>query len=98
MENNKVGAQFYCLEEPAFFELIDILYERLKGRETPDKWIPGESVMSMLNISSPTTLQKLRDTGAFRISQLSKKVILYDRESVEEYIEKHARKPFKSWR
>ncbi|MXV16906.1 helix-turn-helix domain-containing protein [Hufsiella ginkgonis] len=88
----KINAQFICLEEPAFFELIDALYERIKGKEKGDKWITGDEVMRMLNISSPATLQKLRDTDAFRISQLSRKLIMYDRESVEKYIEKHTRK------
>ena len=91
MENNKIGASFICLDEPAFFTLIDKLYERLKGKEQGDKWITGDEVMRMLNISSPTTLQKLRDNG-LRISQISKKLIMYDRASVEEYLEKHARK------
>jgi hypothetical protein len=97
MENSKIAARFICIDEPDFFQLIDTLYERLKGKEK-EIWLNSETVMSLLNISSPTTLQKLRDAGAFKISQLSKKVILYNRESVEEYIEKHARKPIKSWR
>ena len=86
----RIETKFICLEEPAFFELIDKVYDRLKGKEK-DRWITGGEVMVMLNISSPTTLQKLRDTNALRISQLSKKLIMYDRESVEEYLEKHSR-------
>jgi hypothetical protein len=88
----KIEARFICLDEPAFFSLLETLYARLKGKDKGDKWISGDEVMRLLNISSPTTLQKLRDTGALRISQLSKKIILYDRDSVEEYIEKHSRK------
>jgi len=61
VENNKIGARFICLDEPAFFELIDTLYERLKGKDTPDKWVPAETVMLMLNISSPTGDSDERD-------------------------------------
>ena len=84
------------MNEPDFFSLIDTLYARLKGKEEGDKWITGAEVKRMLNISSPTTMQSLRDSGAIRYSQPSKKIILYDRESVEEYLEKHSRK--QSWR
>lgn len=90
--DNKIQTKFICLEESAFFELIDTLYERLKGREKGDKWITGNEVMRMLNISSPTTLQKLRDSGEIRMSQISKKLIMYERDSIENYLEKHSRK------
>ncbi len=46
--------------------------------------------MSMLKIISKTTLQKFRDEGKIRFSQPEKKVILYDRNSINKYIEKHA--------
>lgn len=89
---NKIGARFICLDEPAFYELLDMLYERMKGKEKGDKWITGDEVMRLLNISSPTTLQKIRDSGELRISMISKKLILYDRDSVNEYLEKRSRK------
>ena len=44
--------------------------------------------MQRLRISSKTTLQKLRDTGAIRFSQPAKKYIVYDTESINEYLEK----------
>jgi hypothetical protein len=92
MMENKINAKFICIDEPAYFEMIDVLYARLKGKEKGDKWISGEEVMRLLHISSPTTLQKLRDISALRVSVISKKIILYDRESVNEYLEKKARK------
>jgi hypothetical protein len=89
---NKIQAKFICLNEPDFFELIDNLYERIKGKDKEDKWITGEEVMRLLNFSSPTTLQNLRNRGDVRFSQMSKKQILYDRASVDEYLEKHSSK------
>jgi hypothetical protein len=50
--------------------------------------------MKKLHISSKTTLQKLRDTGAIRFSQPEKKLILYDLESIEQYIERYVREQF----
>lgn len=96
--DNKIGAKFICIDEPDFFELIDTLYERLKGKDKGDKWIIPAEAMRRLNISSPTTLQGLRNSGSIKFSQYSKKQIMYDSDSIDEYLEKHARKPIKSWR
>jgi hypothetical protein len=85
-----------CLQETAFYELIDKVYERLKDQHkiAQDKWISGEEAMKLLRIKSPSTLQELRDKDAFRISQPSKKLILYDVDSIHEYLNKHSRKAF----
>lgn len=89
---NKIGARFICLDEPAFYELLEALYSRLKVNEKGPKWVDTATVMKRLNISSPTTLQKIRDSGELRISMISKKLILYDSDSVNEYLEKRSRK------
>lgn len=39
-------------------------------------------------------MQKLRDEGQIRFSQLGKKMILYDRDSVLEYIEDNTKNTF----
>ena len=86
-----------CLEEAAFYALIEEVVKRLKiGEEKRgrDKWISDEEAMRKLGIKSRTTLQKLRDEGKIRFSQPQRKIILYDRASIEDYIEKHARETF----
>lgn len=85
-----------CLEEEAFYSLFDKIVDHFdtKYREVPRLWIDGVEAMSMLNISSKTTLQKLRDGGKIRFSQPQKKIILYDRNSINEYLEKHTREIF----
>jgi len=85
-----------CLEDAAFYSLIEQVVARLKeqhGHKT-DKWISDEEAMQKLNIKSKTTLQKLRDEGKIRFSQPQKKIILYDRESINEYLEKNAHDTF----
>jgi hypothetical protein len=88
--------QVICLEEVAFYELVEQVVSRL--RETTgtkqDKWLSDEQAMKLLNIKSKTTLQKLRDEGKIRFSQPQKKIILYDRESIETYLNKNARNTF----
>lgn len=88
--------QVICLEEPAFYALIDEVVARLKNKtgQQPDKWITDIEAMKLLNIKSKTTLQDLRDSGKIRFSQPNRKNILYDRDSIMEYHEKNARKQF----
>ncbi len=81
-----------CLEDTAFYELVEKVVSRLKSDlMIRDKWISSEEAMRMLRITSPTTLQKLRDEASIRFSQPAKKVILYDVDSIEKYLEKHVK-------
>jgi hypothetical protein len=86
--------QVICLEEPAFYDLIDkvVLYIKTKHEIKEEKWISVEEAMKLLHISSKTTLQKFRDEGRIRYFQADRKIILYDRDSINEYLEKNAKK------
>ncbi len=88
--------QVICLEEAAFYELVEQVVARIqeKNGATTDKWIADDEAMRLLNIKSKTSLQKLRDEGKIRFSQPQKKVILYDRDSIQDYLNKHARNTF----
>lgn len=85
-----------CLQDEAFYALIDQVVERIREKQniSEDKWISAEEAMRKLRVTSKTTLQKLRDTGAIRFSQPEKKIILYDVDSINGYLEKHAKEPF----
>ena len=85
-----------CLEDEAFFNLFDRVLNHIKEKQGVklDKWISGEEAMKMLRISSKTTLQDLRDSGKIRFSQPAKKIILYDTDSINEYLNKHAKNTF----
>lgn len=86
-----------CLEENAFYTLLEQVVARLKTEHTEPKenWISDEEAMQLLNIKSKTTLQKLRDEGKIRFTQPQKKLILYDRASIVSYFEKNARNTFR---
>lgn len=88
--------QVICLEEEAFYTLVETVVSRLKEKTgvTHDKWISDEEAMRLLNIKSKTTLQKFRDEGKIRFTQPQKKIILYDRESINEYLEQNVRETF----
>ena len=85
-----------CLEDEAFYTLVEQVIDRLSQNSNVqvEKWIPEEKAKQILNIKSKTTLQKLRDEGRIRFSQPQKKIILYDRDSIEEYLNKHSRNTF----
>lgn len=88
--------QVICLEEDAFYNLVDEVVERLKEKHQiqNDKWISTERAMVLLNIKSKTTLQNLRDTGAITYTQPQKKIILYDYDSIMSYLEEHKKEKF----
>lgn len=85
-----------CLEDDAFYALIDRVMDRLKSKQNikEDKWISGDEAMKKLRITSKTTLQKFRDEGRIRFTQPDKKIILYDNDSINEYLEKHSKDTF----
>lgn len=85
-----------CLEEPAFYALVETVCNRLipQNASERNRWIPANEAMALLNIKSKTSLQQLRDNGKIRFSQPQKRVILYDRISIEAYLEKHSKNTF----
>lgn len=85
-----------CLQDEAFYALVEQVVQRIKEKQgiNHDKWISTQRAMDLLQVSSKTTMQKLRDSGAIRFSQPAKKIILYDLKSIEEYIEKNAKETF----
>ncbi len=85
-----------CLETEAFYSLIEEVVSRIRDKDglPEDKWIGSEQAMRRLQIKSKSTLQRLRDEGKIRFSQPRKKIILYDRDSILEYLESHAKESF----
>lgn len=85
-----------CLEDEAFLALVERVADAVKRHHgvIHDKWIAPEEAMHMLNIKSKTTLQNLRDEGKIRYTQPQKKIILYDRDSINSYLESNAKNTF----
>ena len=85
-----------CIEDVAFYSLVEKVIERIKEKHDVkiDKWISGEEAMRILRITSKTTLQKLRDEGKIAFSQPEKKIILYDTDSINDYLKKNIKAPF----
>lgn len=79
-----------CLETPAYYALVQEVIDIAKEMEHSEElWIDTETAMSILKITSKTTLQKFRDDpgNCIKFSQISRKVILYYRPSLLEFLE-----------
>lgn len=85
-----------CFESEAFYAVINEVVNRIieNQQQTFDKWIDDTEAMHLLRISSKTTLQKFRDEGKIRFSQPTRKIILYDRDSILEFINNNAKETF----
>lgn len=84
-----------CLEDAAFYALVDQVIKKITAEKTKvDKWVSGEEAMRMLRITAKSTLQKFRDEGKIRFSQPERKIILYDTDSIHEFLNKNARETF----
>lgn len=90
--------EIVCLESEAFYKLLEQVLRHFKAKEASheDKWISGPEAMKMLRIKSKATLQKMRDEGHIRFSQPEKRIILYDVNSINDYLEDFVYEPFHS--
>lgn len=97
MEEPTSDLKIICLGSKAFYALIDEVTARIKASHNieVDNWIDEHEAMSLLRITSKTSLQRYRDERRIRFSALSRKVIVYDRESIIDYIEKQAKNAVK---
>jgi len=82
--------QVICLEEEAFFELVERVVTRLEeNRPVQEKWIKSDEAMNILGIRAKSTLQEYRNNGDIVFTQPRKRIILYDRDSLIAFNEKH---------
>lgn len=70
---------------------IDYMIPAYQG-DKKDIWIDDDEAMRLLKITSKTTLQKLRDTDRIVFSKVTSKIILYNRESIEELLRENQNK------
>jgi hypothetical protein len=92
----KQSMEVICLHDEAFYSLIEKVVARIKEQHVvkEDKWISGDDAMKKLRVKSKTTMQKLRDEGQIRFSKPDRRTILYDINSINAYLDKHARETF----
>jgi len=84
-------SKIICLESSAFKAMVGEIVTQIKQEiDVPDPlWIDQEEAMELLRIDSKTTFKKYREMGVIVESKMSGKHILYKRQSVLDFIEKH---------
>lgn len=89
--------QVICLEENAFYALLDSVLEhiRINEEKVEARWISGEEAMKRLGLKSKTSLQSYRDNGFIRFSKSpGGRVIVYDALSITEFLNKQSKSIF----
>jgi len=77
-----------CLQEDAYYKLIQEVIDIVKDQDQQEElWVDTATAMSILKITSKSTLQKFRDEQKIIFSQISRKVILYSRESIYQFLD-----------
>lgn len=82
-------------DEETFFQLLDAFYKRVKEENISDgdTFLSETEVMNLLKISSKSTLWSYRSNG-LTYHQIGKRVILYKKSDVIEFINQHKVKGF----
>lgn len=85
------------ISEENFYEFLDHVIKHVysqKGEAVPeDVWINEDQAKKILGVQS-SQMYRLRSKGLIRYSKPSRKVLLYDKSSILEYIEKNAKDTF----
>ncbi len=93
--NDKQISTLILSDEETFFRLLEKFYERIiSEKKILPEWISEQEAMQLLGIKSKTSLWKLRSEGKISYSQMGKKIILYKRSSIIEYIEQNEQSKF----
>ena len=91
------GENLIMISEENLWELVEkviVQMEKLQGKEHKEVWIDTDDAKRLLGLKSDTSLFNLRTQGKIEFSQPSRKVILYKRDSILAYLEKHSNKTF----
>jgi hypothetical protein len=83
-------------QDEAFYKMVETVVQRMKDKQQQKgpKWLSNDEAMELLHVKSKTTMQKLRDEGKVRFSQPEKKIILYDADSLQEYLSQNVKETF----
>jgi hypothetical protein len=87
--------QIITMESEAFYELVEQVVSRI-GNKQPHRWIAESEAMQLLGIKSKSHLWKLRTECKVEFFQDEDhpKLIMYDRESLERYLENNSKRTF----
>src|ERR1019366_5297727 len=79
------------IDSDAFEKLLDAVIEYAMDKYNAEKniWINEQQVLDLIGITSKTTLMKLRQEGKIKYTQPYARKIMYSKQSVLDFLEKH---------
>lgn len=88
MPDFETNMKIICLESKAFKALVSEVADQLKGEffEHLNPWVDEKEAMQLLRIHSKATSKKYREEGNITYSTISNKKMLYDRQSILDFI------------
>lgn len=83
------------ISEDELYQIIETIIERLQPQGSMElpKWLSPEKTLEYLNCGK-TTLQALRNSGTVKYTQYRRSKILYEKKSLDSYLETHAKNTF----
>ncbi|QSE98639.1 helix-turn-helix domain-containing protein [Fulvivirga lutea] len=67
---------------------IALLLAQQLGQTAPQpEWLTPQETMEMLNVTSPVTMQNIRDDGRLKFTYITPRKVLYNRQSILDYLE-----------
>lgn len=92
----ELNMEVIVIEKEAFFQLVQEVIKTVKDNlKTEKEWITEKELMSILNIKSKSTIQKLRNHGEIEFTQPAHKMILYNLNSVKDFLKRYRKNTFK---
>ncbi len=88
IKENKTNEKI--MESLIRFEKAITRIEKMYGIDNRDKWGTAKHVMTRLQISSKTTLHKIKMSGAIRTAKISSKLELYYMPDIDKYLKELA--------
>ncbi|MFC3560500.1 DNA-binding protein [Pedobacter jamesrossensis] len=95
--DNEFSAKFVCMESEAWYAMIKTAVTQIRAEDKAakeDKWISDEKASNLLDGASTSTLLRLRNSGKIKFTQPTRKLILYDRDSIMAYLNKGTHETF----
>lgn len=97
LENKNPEKLYILTDSETLFMLVKQIVLRLQSEDKKDnekKYLSLSEVKSILNLKSSTSIQNLRDSGAVAFSMIGRRTIVYDKQSVYDFLEKRKKGTF----
>ena len=92
---NMQESDLYSLLENVINYVIDYVQKQaLEHNKYNVTWISQQSAMKLLQISSLSTLLKIRSKSNIRYTKLSNKIVLYDKSSILDFLNDCSNQPY----